>query len=250
MSPKLVLTYFDIGGAAEPIRWALEQGGLEWEDKRLSREEFGALKPSECGCPSQDEAMGSTQALRTIIDAILREGSFVPYVVLSNMFAKLSLTVYRRAHRIERRYWLREVDRSKGTLRHAFLSGCSVRCWLRIRRIHPIQSTSFNSKCRYTARISHARTVDPAALICFELFGCISVPELMLRSCPCFHEVYSLCAINILKAPVCAVCRVSQICFCHDRFLCSFGCYFSFLLYSYTPMCRDISSFASVRLER
>lgn len=37
----------DISGAAEPIRWALEQGGLEWTDKRLSKEEFGALKPSE-----------------------------------------------------------------------------------------------------------------------------------------------------------------------------------------------------------
>ena len=47
MCPKLVLTYFDFPGAAEPIRWALEQSGVEWEDKRLSREEFAALKPSE-----------------------------------------------------------------------------------------------------------------------------------------------------------------------------------------------------------
>lgn len=47
MAPKLVLTYFDIAGAAEPVRWALEQSGLEWEDKRLTRDEFGALKPSE-----------------------------------------------------------------------------------------------------------------------------------------------------------------------------------------------------------
>eukprot|EP00903_Cladosiphon_okamuranus_P011629 g10938.t1 len=35
-----------MSGAAEPIRWALEQGGLEWTDTRLSREEFGAMKPS------------------------------------------------------------------------------------------------------------------------------------------------------------------------------------------------------------
>ncbi|CAN0567115.1 unnamed protein product, partial [Ectocarpus sp. 12 AP-2014] len=48
MAPKLILTYFDMAGAAEPIRWALEKGGLEWEDKRLTREEFGALKPSRC----------------------------------------------------------------------------------------------------------------------------------------------------------------------------------------------------------
>ncbi|CAM9821375.1 unnamed protein product, partial [Laminaria digitata] len=46
MAPKLVLSYFDIAGAAEPVRWALEQSGLEWEDKRLTKEEFGALKPS------------------------------------------------------------------------------------------------------------------------------------------------------------------------------------------------------------
>ncbi|CAM9388355.1 unnamed protein product, partial [Laminaria digitata] len=44
MSPKLILTYFDVPGAAEPARWALELSGLEWEDKRLSREEFGVLK--------------------------------------------------------------------------------------------------------------------------------------------------------------------------------------------------------------
>ncbi|CAM9364081.1 unnamed protein product [Laminaria digitata] len=46
MAPKLVLTYFDFPGAAESIRWALEQSGLEWDDKRLSEEEFIALKPS------------------------------------------------------------------------------------------------------------------------------------------------------------------------------------------------------------
>lgn len=50
MAPKLVLTYFDFAGAAESVRWALEQSGLEWEDKRISGEEFVALKPSECSC--------------------------------------------------------------------------------------------------------------------------------------------------------------------------------------------------------
>lgn len=57
MAPKLVVTYFDIGGAAEPIRWALELANVEWEDKRLSREEFAALKPSECMCFSLDLAI-------------------------------------------------------------------------------------------------------------------------------------------------------------------------------------------------
>ena len=47
MAPKLVLKYFDFEGAAEAARWALELSGLEWEDKRLSPEEFAALKPSE-----------------------------------------------------------------------------------------------------------------------------------------------------------------------------------------------------------
>lgn len=44
MAP-LVLKYFDFTGAAEGIRWALEIAGVEWEDKRLSREEFMELKP-------------------------------------------------------------------------------------------------------------------------------------------------------------------------------------------------------------
>ena len=48
MAPRLVFTYFNIEGIAEAIRWALELSGLEWEDKRLAREEIGALKPSEC----------------------------------------------------------------------------------------------------------------------------------------------------------------------------------------------------------
>lgn len=51
MAPKLVLVYFNIVGIAEPIRWALALSGLEWEDKRLPRDEgFIALKPSEFFC--------------------------------------------------------------------------------------------------------------------------------------------------------------------------------------------------------
>lgn len=47
MAPKIVLTYFDFPGPAEPARMALAMGGEQWEDKRLTFEEFGALKPSE-----------------------------------------------------------------------------------------------------------------------------------------------------------------------------------------------------------
>lgn len=48
MAPQLILTYFDFAGLAEPVRMALAMSGLEWEDKRLTGEEFGALKPGEC----------------------------------------------------------------------------------------------------------------------------------------------------------------------------------------------------------
>ncbi|CAN0351420.1 unnamed protein product, partial [Hapterophycus canaliculatus] len=46
MAPSLVLVYFDISGAAEPIRWTLEKAELDWTDKRLTRAEFMELKPS------------------------------------------------------------------------------------------------------------------------------------------------------------------------------------------------------------
>lgn len=47
MAPKMILTYFDLPGPAEAIRLALSISGEEWEDKRLSREAFMAIKPSE-----------------------------------------------------------------------------------------------------------------------------------------------------------------------------------------------------------
>ncbi|MGB5812097.1 MAG: glutathione S-transferase family protein [Polyangiales bacterium] len=41
--PKLKLTYFDIhGGRAEPARLALRLGGIDFEDDRISFQEFGA----------------------------------------------------------------------------------------------------------------------------------------------------------------------------------------------------------------
>lgn len=38
------LTYFDLPGRAEPTRLAFAIAGVEFEDRRLSFEEFGALK--------------------------------------------------------------------------------------------------------------------------------------------------------------------------------------------------------------
>eukprot|EP00920_Eleutheroschizon_duboscqi_P037126 GHVT01088906.1.p1 GENE.GHVT01088906.1~~GHVT01088906.1.p1 ORF type:complete len:108 (-),score=16.23 GHVT01088906.1:1775-2098(-) len=40
------LTYFDSKAKAESVRLAFFIGGVEFEDKRVSREEFGAMKES------------------------------------------------------------------------------------------------------------------------------------------------------------------------------------------------------------
>lgn len=45
MAPKVTLIYFDFKGRAEAARLALHMGGIEFEDKRLSREEFAEFKP-------------------------------------------------------------------------------------------------------------------------------------------------------------------------------------------------------------
>lgn len=44
-SLNLKLTYFNIAGRAEPIRLALHMGGIEFEDERISPEEFRRRKP-------------------------------------------------------------------------------------------------------------------------------------------------------------------------------------------------------------
>nr|UZD11055.1 glutathione s-transferase 5 [Macrocystis pyrifera] len=46
MSPKLILSYFDMPALGEPLRLALAMTGLPWEDQRVSKEEFMAMKPS------------------------------------------------------------------------------------------------------------------------------------------------------------------------------------------------------------
>ncbi len=42
------LIYFNAKGRAEISRMLFAQAGVEYEDKRLSGEEFQALKPSKC----------------------------------------------------------------------------------------------------------------------------------------------------------------------------------------------------------
>ncbi|CAD7699182.1 unnamed protein product [Ostreobium quekettii] len=46
MAPTLKLTYFDARGRAEATRLALCIGGIEFEDKRVTGDEFAALKPT------------------------------------------------------------------------------------------------------------------------------------------------------------------------------------------------------------
>jgi len=46
MAPKIKLTYFNIEAAAEKVRLALVMTGTEFEDNRLSFEEWQPLKPS------------------------------------------------------------------------------------------------------------------------------------------------------------------------------------------------------------
>ncbi len=47
MSPKVKLTYFEIRGRAELVRLILKAGGVEFEDKRISQENWPAIKASE-----------------------------------------------------------------------------------------------------------------------------------------------------------------------------------------------------------
>ncbi|XP_014288095.1 glutathione S-transferase [Halyomorpha halys] len=44
--PKYKLTYFDIAGYGEPIRWMLCLLGDEFEDRRMSHEEWPKIKPT------------------------------------------------------------------------------------------------------------------------------------------------------------------------------------------------------------
>lgn len=45
-NPTYKLTYFDVQALAEPIRLLLSYGGKTFEDVRVDREKWPALKPS------------------------------------------------------------------------------------------------------------------------------------------------------------------------------------------------------------
>lgn len=45
--PTFKLFYFDFKALAEPIRYLFAYGGQEYEDVRISREEWPVLKPSK-----------------------------------------------------------------------------------------------------------------------------------------------------------------------------------------------------------
>jgi len=46
MAPTYKLTYFNVKGLGEPIRFLLSYGGVEFEDHRIDKEEWPQLKPS------------------------------------------------------------------------------------------------------------------------------------------------------------------------------------------------------------
>lgn len=48
--PKYVLTYFNIRGRAEPTRLVFKVAGVEFEDRRLTFEEWGAMKENMKAC--------------------------------------------------------------------------------------------------------------------------------------------------------------------------------------------------------
>ncbi len=46
MPDKIVLTYFNAFGRAEFGRLIMAQGGIEYEDRRITHDEWSTLKPS------------------------------------------------------------------------------------------------------------------------------------------------------------------------------------------------------------
>jgi hypothetical protein len=51
MAPTYKLIYFPVKALAEPIRFLLSYGGVEFEDYRFEREQWPQLKP----CKSNEE---------------------------------------------------------------------------------------------------------------------------------------------------------------------------------------------------
>lgn len=45
--PSYKLTYFNVNGIAEPIRYLLHQSGIKFEDKRLNYDDWPQVKPGK-----------------------------------------------------------------------------------------------------------------------------------------------------------------------------------------------------------
>jgi hypothetical protein len=65
MAPVYKLTYFNVKALAEPIRFLLSYGGVEFEDIRIEKEQWPQLKPCEFSdvvvctfTPSMDGVVG------------------------------------------------------------------------------------------------------------------------------------------------------------------------------------------------
>ena len=57
MAPKIKLTYFEFRARGEIIRILLHYGGLQFEDKKIKREEWPEFKPSKSiGLPNLKSA--------------------------------------------------------------------------------------------------------------------------------------------------------------------------------------------------
>lgn len=46
-NPTYKLTYFNVQALAEPVRMLLSYGGIKFEDVRIEKEDWPALKPSK-----------------------------------------------------------------------------------------------------------------------------------------------------------------------------------------------------------
>ena len=71
-SKKIKLTYFDIEGAAEPVRLALVLSGTEFEDDRVKFPDWAALKPKTPNGQLPIMQIGDDPQMRTQSSAMLR----------------------------------------------------------------------------------------------------------------------------------------------------------------------------------
>lgn len=85
------LIYFDFEGRAEPIRWLLSYAGVNFEDKRIDRDEWKELKPSEC----DDFHLNRIKLL--LVRFICKRKCFIPPLTLMNFLDNLEDNFSRNA---------------------------------------------------------------------------------------------------------------------------------------------------------